>query len=104
MMKDKIKRAYKSTRHIYDDTLTANTWWARLYIRMFWGGVDDAAIAAKVLSFIPQGFTGELLDVPAGTALFTYEKYRKIPDAHIFCLDYSPDMLEKARQRLGGSA
>ena len=96
-----ITSSYRRSRSIYDDVLTQDKWWSRLYIKVFWSGVDDNIIAAKVLRYIPDDFTGRLLDVPVGTAVFTHRKYRKLSGAHITCLDYSEDMLTQARERLG---
>lgn len=95
-----IKKAYRSSKNLYDDVLTQNKWWSKLYIRFFWDGVDDVLIAQKLLRMIPDEFCGKLLDVPVGTGVFTAEKYASLPDAKIVCLDYSPDMLQKAKQRL----
>ncbi len=53
-MSDKIKDSYRQTRNIYDDVLTRSKWWSRLYMDVFWGGIDDNEIAAKTLSFIPD--------------------------------------------------
>lgn len=97
-----ITSSYHRSRDIYDDVLTQDKWWSRLYIRLFWSGVDDNEIAAKVLRFLPDGFAGRLLDVPVGTAVFTHRKYQTMPDAEITCLDYSEDMLAQAGNRLGG--
>ncbi|MDO4292750.1 MAG: hypothetical protein Q4C65_05900 [Eubacteriales bacterium] len=77
MKKDHIRQAYKSSRNIYDDALTQNTLWSKLYNHLFWG-VDDSFIAQKVLAAIPQGFSGKLLDVPVGTAVFTAENFAPI--------------------------
>ena len=49
---------------------------------------------------IPDDFAGRLLDVPVGTAVFTEKKWRSLSEAEITCLDYSEDMLEKAKARL----
>lgn len=98
-MSDKIKDSYRSSMNIYDDVLTQNKWWSKLYIDLFWGGIDDNEIAASVLKYIPENFSGKLLDVPAGTAVFTHKKYAELKNADITCLDYSPDMLEKAKER-----
>lgn len=98
-MADSIAQAYRLSKDVYDDVLTQNTWWSRLYIRLIWGGVDDNEIARKLLLRIPEGFSGRLLDVPVGTGVFTSAKYEKLPAASITCLDYSSDMLEKAQQR-----
>ena len=72
-MSDKIKDSYRQTRNIYDDVLTRSKWWSRLYMDVFWGGIDDNEIAAKTLSFIPDDFSGKLLDVPVGTGVLPIE-------------------------------
>ena len=77
---------------------------AGLYIKLFWSGTDDNEIARKVLSYIPDDFSGKLLDVPVGTAVFTQRKWSTLKNAHITCLDYSTDMLEQAKRRLDGQA
>ena len=64
-MSDKIQKSYRQSRNIYDDVLTRSTWWSRLYMDIFWGGVDDNEIARTVLSYIPDDFSGKLLDVPS---------------------------------------
>lgn len=99
MKKENIQKAYAASKSIYDDTLTQSKWWSRLYIKFFWGGVEDTCLAARVLKGIPPDFAGKLLDVPVGTGVFTAEKYKALPLADISCLDYSPDMLENARAR-----
>lgn len=96
---DKIRTSYRKSKNIYDDVLTQGKWWSRLYIRIFWGGTDDNVIAEKLLGYIPDDFEGKLLDVPVGTAVFTYKKYKRMVNADITCLDYSPDMLSQARTR-----
>jgi ubiquinone/menaquinone biosynthesis C-methylase UbiE len=98
-MSDKIRQSYKQSRNIYDDVLTRNTWWSRLYMNIFWGGCDDNEIARRVLDYIPNDFKGDLLDVPVGTGIFTCEKYGRMKDARIMCVDYSQDMLDQAERR-----
>ncbi len=98
-MSDKIQKSYRQTRNIYDDVLTRSKWWSRLYMDVFWGGIDDNEIAAKTLSYIPDDFTGKLLDVPVGTGVFTAGKYARMKRAEITCLDYSRDMQVQARER-----
>ena len=98
----KITDSYRKSRNIYDNVLTQDKWWSKLYIKMFWGGVDDSQIAEKVLNCIPDDFKGRLLDVPVGTAVFTHEKYSALKKAEITCLDYSRDMLKRAENRLSG--
>ena len=70
-MSDKIQESYRQSRNIYDDVLTRSTWWSRLYMDIFWGGVDDNEIARKVLSYLPDDFSGKLLEVPVGTGVLT---------------------------------
>lgn len=93
-----IKSAYKSSKNIYDDTLTQSKWWSKLYISVFWGGVDDTEIARRILDTIPDDFSGKLLDVPVGSGVFTFQKYKALRYADIICLDYSEDMLLLAKK------
>ena len=99
MKKDKIKNSYKFSKSFYDDAITQSKWWSKLYFRLLWGGVDDNEIARRVLEWIPDDFKGSMLDVPVGTAVFTAEKYGRMKQADITCLDYSHDMLEQAAYR-----
>ncbi len=98
-MEDKIKNSYHLSKNFYDNYLSQSKWWIRLYFRIFWEGVDDNEIARRVLEYIPSDFSGRLLDVPVGTAIFTIEKYKQLCNANITCLDYSYDMLEQAVRR-----
>ena len=98
-MEDKIEKSYRFSKNFYDDALTQNKWWSRLYFKLIWGGVDDNEIARKVLSWIPDDFGGKMLDVPVGTAVFTAEKYKRMGKADIIGLDYSQDMLDRVRFR-----
>ena len=99
MKKDKIKNSYKFSKSFYDEAITQGKWWSKLYFRLLWGGVDDNEIARRVLGWIPDDFKGSMLDVPVGTAVFTAEKYGRMKQADITCLDYSHDMLEQAAYR-----
>ena len=103
-MADKIQDAYESSKNIYDGVLTQGNFFSRMYIKLFWSGTDDNEIARKVLSYISDDFSGKLLDVPVGTAVFTQRKWSTLKNAHITCLDYSTDMLEQAKRRLDGQA
>jgi ubiquinone/menaquinone biosynthesis C-methylase UbiE len=96
--KDRIEKAYKSSNRIYDDALTGKQLWAIAFRRIFWD-VGDYEIASRVLRAIPDGFSGKLLDVPVGTAVFTCGKYKDMPCAEIKALDYSEDMLALAKNR-----
>ncbi|MFI3174281.1 MAG: class I SAM-dependent methyltransferase [Bacillota bacterium] len=100
-MADKINKSYKQSVGIYDSILTQSSFIGKLYMGLFWGGIDDVKIADELLARIPDDFSGTILDVPVGTAIFTYEKWSKLKNAKLICLDYSEDMLEKAKLRLG---
>lgn len=100
-MADKIQNVYESSKHIYDDVLTQGSILSKLYIKFFWSGTDDNEIARELLSYIPDDYSGNILDVPVGTAVFTAKKWAALTSAKITCLDYSKDMIEKAENRLG---
>ena len=57
--------------------------------------------ARELLSYIPDDYSGNILDVPVGTAVFTAKKWAALTSAKITCLDYSKDMIEQAENRLG---
>lgn len=98
MNEDNVKKAYSSSKNVYDDILTQTKWWSKLYIRFFWNGINDNEIADKVLKMIPSDFAGKLLDVPVGTGIFTLGKYMTLPNVEITCIDYSGDMLLQAQK------
>lgn len=103
MKEKRIEQAYRASKQIYDDVLTQAHLWARLYNAFFWGGVDDNEVAEKVLGGIPAGFAGRLLDVPVGTAVFTWRTYKSLPRAEVICVDASRDMLSQAEARFSGN-
>ena len=86
-MADKIQNAYETSKNIYDDVLTQRNIFSKLYIKLFWSGTDDNDIARKVLLYVPDDFSGNLLDVPVGTAIFTENKWSSLKNAPIVILD-----------------
>ncbi len=101
-MADKIQSSYKSSKSFYDIIITHSTWWSKLYSKIVWKGADNNIIAKKLLDGIPNEYTGKILEVPVGTGIFVFEKYNKMKNADITCLDYSEDMLSLAKERLNG--
>ena len=93
-----ISNAYHASKNYYDKSLTGKGIWGKIYMRFLWN-VDDWAVRNKLFSYLPDNFSGKLLDVPTGTGLFTFDKYRSVKKAEIIALDYSEDMLEQARRR-----
>jgi ubiquinone/menaquinone biosynthesis C-methylase UbiE len=96
--KDKIKSGYKKISNIYDDYITGKWLWSKIFTKIIWG-FNDKAYSEKFLENIPDSFSGRILDVPAGTGVLTFEKYKKLTNAEILCMDYSGDMLEIAKAR-----
>jgi ubiquinone/menaquinone biosynthesis C-methylase UbiE len=95
---ERVRAQYDKLSGAYDDVLAAQTWWARLACKVVWG-FPDTAYTERLLEYLPDDFSGRLLDVPVGTGLFTSVKYHRMPQAQITCLDYSDGMLDTARQR-----
>jgi ubiquinone/menaquinone biosynthesis C-methylase UbiE len=98
---ERLQRAYSSSKNYYDTALEGKTFWAKIYMGFLWK-VDDWAVRNKLFACLPDDFSGNLLDVPVGTGLFTATQYSAMKKAKITALDYSEDMLEQARQRFSG--
>ena len=62
--KAKIQSAYDSIAKPYDDMMTLRSIWSRLLVRLVWG-FSDTAYSEKVLAWVPDDFSGALLDIPA---------------------------------------
>ena len=99
-MENKIQSAYHDSKNIYDDVLTQGSFLSKIYNKLFWNGTNDIEIANKLLSNIPDDFNENILDVPIGTAIFTYKKWSTLKNAKITCVDISNDMLDKAKERI----
>lgn len=101
---EEIQNAYKSLggeATFYDGMITCSTLPGRAVCKLVWnmGKEENAAYLERALSGIPERFSGKLLEVPVGTGVLTMPVYRTLPKAEITCLDYSPDMMERARRR-----
>lgn len=96
---DKSQRAYRSSSGIYDDFMTARKWWSKALLRILWGKANATETASELLNLIPDDFAGSLLDVPAGTLVFTTGKYHSLKKSSIVGFDYSRDMLAVAEKR-----
>lgn len=97
--KIKINRGYKQNSNKYDDYITSRKWWSKLVVKFVWGMRDEEYVDT-LLPLLSDDFSGSLLDIPVGTSIFTYEKYLQMQQADITCMDYSPDMLSYAIERL----
>lgn len=103
-----IKSAYGylgGEADFYDGMITCSTLPGKAVCRLVWN-MDKRKndhYLELAMSGIPEDFSGRLLEVPVGTGVLTMPVYRNMPDAGITCLDYSPDMMEKARRRAPGN-
>ncbi len=99
--KKQIRAGYQKGVKDYDTLLSSRSWWAKLLNKVVWG-FPDTEYTEGLLARLPDDFSGRLLDVPVGTGLFTAEKYGRMNQAQVTCLDYSPEMLGKAQVRFSG--
>lgn len=101
---NEIKNAYRSLggeSTFYDGMVTCSTLPGKAVCRLVWN-MDKRKnyhYLKLALSGIPQGFSGRMLEVPVGTGVLTMPVYETLPDADISCLDYSPDMMERAKRQ-----
>lgn len=101
---DEIKNAYKvlgNEATFYDGMITCSTLPGKAVCRPVWNMNKEKSdrYLERAMSGIPEGFSGKLLEVPVGTGVLTMPVYQSLPNADITCLDYSPDMMERARRR-----
>ena len=102
--RDAIQNAYQSLGKeatFYDGMITCSTLPGRMICALVWNmdREKNTRYLEKALTGIPDGFTGELLEVPVGTGVLTMPVYKTLPQADITCLDYSTDMMATAQRR-----
>jgi ubiquinone/menaquinone biosynthesis C-methylase UbiE len=95
---DKIREAYKSISKVYDKSITEEKFSMKMFQKFTWG-FSHKDYSIKLLESISNDFSGKILDVPVGTGILTYEKFGKMNNSKIICMDYSDDMLEIAKTR-----
>ncbi|MDO5538653.1 MAG: class I SAM-dependent methyltransferase [Eubacteriales bacterium] len=105
---DEIKNAYKmlgGEATFYDGMITCSTLPGKAVCRLVWNmnKKKNDYYLGRALSGIPEDFSGKLLEVPVGTGVLTMPVYQTLPNADITCLDYSPDMMERAKRRAPGN-
>jgi ubiquinone/menaquinone biosynthesis C-methylase UbiE len=96
---DKVSMAYDKVADRYDAILTRPNIFRKMCNEVVWGLNDDSTYADTVLSYLPSDFDGIMLDVPAGTGVFTSSFYAKLPKATIIGIDLSMGILRKAQER-----
>lgn len=98
-----VKSAYKKLGkgNFYDGMITSTTFLGSLVNRMVWrmNKKENKEYLEKALSPIAEDFCGRLLEVPVGTGILTMPLYKKLKKADIVCLDYSAEMMARAKIR-----
>ena len=93
-----IRNGYKGNSNKYDDYITSRKLWSKIIVKLIWG-IRDKEYVNTITTLLPNDFHGKLLDIPTGTAIFTYEKYQQMNNADVFCVDYSQEMLNHAQEK-----
>lgn len=101
---EEIKNAYRylgGEATFYDGMITCSTLPGKAVCKLVWNMNKDKndRYLELALSGVPQAFSGRMLEVPVGTGVLTMPVYETLPSADITCLDYSPDMMERAKRR-----
>lgn len=101
---EEIKTAYKSLggeATFYDGMITCSTLPGKAVCKLVWNmnKRENEHYLELALSGIPKDFDGRMLEVPVGTGVLSMPVYETLPDADITCLDYSPDMMERAKRQ-----
>lgn len=103
MIHDDIRKAYRQLGKgaFYDGMITCSTLLGKVVCRIVWGmgSEENGRYLGLAMEGVPEHFDGDLLEVPVGTGILTMPLYRKLRSARIQCLDYSDNMLTKAKTR-----
>lgn len=102
-VQDPISVAYDRLAARYDSYMMSPKLYWKAIRKVCWGFTRAEEYTEKVLSAIPEGFEGVILDVPVGTAVLSVEKYTRLKRARIIGLDYSFGMLRSARTRVANA-
>ena len=95
---DDVSAMFDGMADKYDELMNSSNGILKLGNWFTWGFMDDWCYADWLLTQIPDDFDGVLLDVPSGTGILALEKYKKLKRATIIALDYSIEMLRRARE------
>ena len=85
----------------YDGMITCSTLPGKAVCKLVWNmnKRKNDRYLGLALSGIPKDFSGKMLEVPVGTGVLSMPVYETLPDADITCVDYSPDMMERAKRQ-----
>jgi ubiquinone/menaquinone biosynthesis C-methylase UbiE len=97
---DAVSTSYDGFASRYDAYITSSGLLMKALDKFVWRTkVSVAEFSDRLFSYLPEQFDGVLLDVPAGTGVFTDSLYARFPNATIIAVDYSMGMLQKAKDR-----
>jgi ubiquinone/menaquinone biosynthesis C-methylase UbiE len=97
-----IRKAYDKASTSYDNYIGGDSFLLK-YLKKLALGIDTEAaieykkITRQMLAQVKAG--GIVLDMPAGTGLYTFEEYVRRPDILFVAAEYSPGMLGRAREK-----
>ena len=98
--KDAVSASYDGFALRYDAYITSSCLLMKALDKFVWRTkVSTADFGDRCLSYMPDRFDGVLVDVPAGTGVFTDSLYDRLPKATIIAVDYSMGMLQRAKDR-----
>ena len=106
---ERIQNAYRGLggkRTFYDGMITCSTLLGRAVCSLVWE-MGRAETQDYLCAFFNDTATTEIYTLSLHDALpiiLTMPLYREMPEAEITCLDYSPEMLERAKSRGEGLA
>ena len=104
MAHEEVRQAYQmlgKEANAYDGMITCSTPFGKTVCRLVWdmNKAETDRYLELALAGIPEGFSGNLLEVPVGTGVLTMPVYRTLKNANVTCLDYSAEMMATARKR-----
>lgn len=98
MKKDIRKNQTKRTVKMYNHIITWDVWRSRAINDFFWW-VDEFFLAQELFKQIPWDRALKILEIPIGTGILTLDHYKNYTKLDITCCDYSPMMLNQAKER-----
>ena len=102
-MQNKTKKAFDfaGKSGFYDGVITGTGFFGSMVSNLVWEMDKNKDLEYQKLATqaIPKDFNGKMLEVPVGTGILTMPIYKKLPNADITCLDYSNEMMARAKSR-----
>ncbi len=98
-----VRKAYALVGRLashYDGMMQNESLLGRLAIRFLWqlDGEKYAAFLRQAFQGLSKDFVGDLLEIPVGTGALSLPYYKDMNASSITCMDYSEEMLARARK------